>query len=73
MDSVCDAPKLQFPEQDSPMPVAQGSSLATQRSVTLQDNTIMSVLENIIQISYLAFLKRTKMFCTLLSVSMLSK
>lgn len=70
MNSVDDIPKLQSLEQDSLMPLAQESPHATQSSVTLQQVTaIISFLENILQIIYLYILKRSKMVCTLLSVS----
>ena len=70
MNSVYDIPKPPSLEQDSLMPAAQESPQATQSSVPLQqDSAIISVLENILQNIYLYLLERTKMVCTLLSVS----
>lgn len=65
MSSIYGTPK--------PRSLAQKSSQATQSFVPLkQDNAIILVLEYIIQIFYLYILKRIKIVCTLLSVSVIS-
>lgn len=69
MNSARDVPKLWSPKQDSQMPVTQGSPQVTQSSASLQDSTIISVLEDIIQIIYLYLLERTKMVFSVLRVS----